>query len=284
MVTPRIDLHAHSSVSDGTEPPATLVTDAAAAGLTTVAITDHDTLDGWDEAFSVAEKAGIDVVPGMEMSCELDGVSVHLLVYWPDPRSTELLDELARIRQGRDGRLPTMLRQLDEVGVHLTEEQIADSAGTAVSLGRPHIADAMIKAGYVADRQEAFDRYLVEGRPGYVARYSTELPDAITLARRVGGVPVIAHPWGRLSRPVLTPEVLARCASDLGLAGVEARHQDHPAEAISELTGLAGELGLLVTGGSDWHGSGKVDHDLGVHTTDPEVLERLAAQARTSGD
>jgi 3',5'-nucleoside bisphosphate phosphatase len=277
-----IDLHAHSSVSDGTEPPAGLVAAAVASGLSAVAITDHDTLAGWPEAQEAAARTGIRLVPGLELSCTVGPVSVHLLAYWPDPADSALLDELSRIRDGRDSRLPAMLAGLAAAGVVLDEDQIAAAAGTAVSLGRPHIADAMVAAGYVADRQEAFDRYLREGKPGYVARYASELDDGIALVRSAGGVPVIAHPWGRTSRPVLTRERLSDLARR-GLAGLEAHHLDHDRAAEAELTRLAGDLGLLVTGGSDWHGTGKVGHPLGARTTEPRVLDELAAQARAPG-
>jgi 3',5'-nucleoside bisphosphate phosphatase len=276
-----IDLHAHSSVSDGTEPPAGLVEAAVAAGLSAVAITDHDTLAGWPEAEEAATRSGIRLIPGVELSCELDGVSVHMLVFWPDPENEILQAELTRIRAGRDGRLPAMLTGLASVGVVLSEAQVAVAAGDAVSLGRPHVADAMVTAGYVADRGEAFDRYLSEGKPGYVPRYSPDLTQAIDLARSAGGVPVLAHPWGRLSRPTLTRAVLSDLARS-GLAGLEAHHLDHDRAADAELTRLASDLGLVVTGGSDWHGSGKVGHALGVRTTEPRVLDEIVAQRGTT--
>jgi predicted metal-dependent phosphoesterase TrpH len=274
-----IDLHAHSSISDGTEPPAGLVAAAVAANLSAVAITDHDTLAGWPEARKAAARTGIRLIPGLELSCQVGPVSVHLLAYWLDPDDQVLQDELAKIRTGRGGRLPAMLAGLAAAGVDITEAQVATAAGTAVSLGRPHVADAMVTAGYVADRQEAFDRYLREGKPGYVSRYSPELRHAIALVRSAGGVPVIAHPWGRSSKPVLTRALLSDLARS-GLAGLEARHLDHDRAAEAELTKLAGDLGLLVTGGSDWHGVGKVDHPLGARTTDSRVLAELAGQAR----
>jgi 3',5'-nucleoside bisphosphate phosphatase len=277
-----IDLHAHSSVSDGTEPPTGLVAAAVAANLSAVAITDHDTLAGWPEAHDAAARARIRLVPGLELSCEVGPVSVHLLAYWPDPADGDLQDELTRIRAGRDGRLPALLAGLAAAGVHLDEDQIADAAGTAVSLGRPHVADAMVSAGYVADRQEAFDHYLREGKPGYVSRYAPDLHHGIALVRAAGGVPVIAHPWGRSSRPVLTKALLSDLARN-GLAGLETHHLDHDAAAEAELTRLAADLGLLATGGSDWHGTGKVDHPLGARTTEPRVLDALAAQARVAG-
>ena len=277
-----IDLHAHSSVSDGTEPPAGLVEAAVAAGLSAVAITDHDTLAGWPEALEAAARTGIRLVPGLELSCQVGPVSVHLLAYWPDPADEVLQDELSRIRAGRDGRLPAMLAGLAAIGVHIDENQVAEAAGPAVSLGRPHLADAMVAAGYVADRKEAFDRYLREGKPGYVSRYSPDLHHAIGLVRSAGGVPVIAHPWGRSSKPVLTRAVLSDLARS-GLAGLETHHLDHDGHAEAELTRLAADLGLLVTGGSDWHGVGKVDHPLGARTTEPRVLDALAAQARSAG-
>ena len=278
----RIDLHTHSNVSDGTEPPRELVRLAAAADLDVVAITDHDTVSGWDEAAVAALDFGIRVVPGLELSCTRGAASVHVLGYQLDPSRPGVAEELTAIRAGRTDRLPAMLAALARHGVALSTEQVWEAAGGADSLGRPHVADALIAAGYVADRREAFDLWLAEGRPAHIARYAPDVIDGIRLIRAAGGVAVIAHPWGRESRDTVTPDVLAAFA-DAGLAGIEAHHDDHDGPTEIALVALAAELGLVVTGGSDWHGSGKVGHDLGSRLTDPAAFDDLLSRLPTAG-
>ncbi len=271
----RIDLHTHSSVSDGTDTPAELVAAAAASGLDVVALTDHDTHDGLAEAGAAGESHGVRVVPGMELSTRYQGHSVHLLAYGADPDHPELSAELTKIRGGREGRLEPVLAKLRELEVPVTVEQVRAAAGDSPSLGRPHIADALIAAGHVRDRKEAFDRFLADGGPAHVSRYAIETPHGIELVRRAGGVAVLAHPWGRSTRPVLTADVLDQLVGDHGLDGLEVDHQDHPATARHELRSIADRLGILATGSSDYHGTGKVDHDLGCNTTPVEVLDEL---------
>ncbi len=271
----RIDLHTHSNVSDGTDTPAGLVTKAQAAGLDVVALTDHDTFAGLDEAADAAGRLGIVLVRGAELSCRAQGASVHLLGYAMDEQHPALTRELVEVRRGRTDRVGPVLAKLAKLGVHLTLDDIRVQVGGSPSAGRPHIADAMVAAGYVRDRREAFDRYLADGGPAHVNRYSIELGQGIDLVHAAGGRAVIAHPWGRSSRRVLPPDQLARLVADHGLDGIEVDHQDHPAPVRDELRALAVDLGLLITGSSDYHGDGKVDHDLGVNTTDPDVLEQL---------
>jgi len=272
----RIDLHTHSSVSDGTETPTQLVTDARTAGLDVVAITDHDSVAGWTEAAAAGHALGVWVVPGLELSCAVGPASVHVLGYLVEPSHPGFEDELVRIRAGRTGRLPAMLEALNRHGIPITEEHVWAAAGDADSLGRPHVADALIALGAVANRKEAFDLWLAEGRPAHISRYATDALDGIAMINAAGGVAVLAHPWGRESRAEMTPAKLAEFAAH-GLAGIEARHHDHSAADEAELTGLATELGVLVTGGSDWHGTGKVDHDLGSKLTDAEAFDALTA-------
>jgi predicted metal-dependent phosphoesterase TrpH len=210
----------------------------------------------------------------MELSCRYDEVGVHLLAYEIDPTFTPLAKQLERIIAGRTSRLPTMLAQLREVGVELTEDDVARAAGSASATGRPHVADAMVASGIVRDRSEAFSRYLAWGRPGYVRRYATELTQMIDLVRQAGGVSVIAHPWSRGSRRVLTVEVFGEL---VGLTGIEVDHRDHDPETRAHLRSIAAAVGLVVTGGSDYHGAGKLDHPLGGETTAPDQFERLLA-------
>ncbi len=202
----RIDLHTHSSVSDGTDTPAELVRKARAVGLDVVALTDHDTFDGLHEAAAEGERLGILLVRGMELSCSRRGDSVHVLAYGADPASPGLAAEMARVRDGRLGRLAGVLAKLAELGVPVSESDVMAQVGDSPSVGRPHIADALIKAGHVRDRQEAFDRFLADGGPAHVHRYTIEVDHGIDLVHEAGGLAVIAHPWGRGREYVLPLE------------------------------------------------------------------------------
>jgi 3',5'-nucleoside bisphosphate phosphatase len=277
----RIDLHTHSVISDGTDTPGELVRKARAVGLDVVGLTDHDTFDGLDEAVAEAERVGIHVVRGMELSCSRHGDSVHVLAYGADPASPGLAAEMARVRDGRLGRLTGVLAKLSELGVPVTEAEVMAQVGESPSVGRPHIADALIKAGHVRDRQEAFDRFLADGGPAHVHRYTIEVDRGIDLVHEAGGLAVIAHPWGRGREHVLPPSLLEALVRDHGLDGIEVDHQDHDAETRQRLHTLAANLGLLATGSSDYHGAGKLDHDLGCNTTDPEIFDEM--QRRLTG-
>jgi len=271
----RIDLHTHSAVSDGTDTPAELVEKARAVGLDVVALTDHDTFDGLDEAAATGEQVGIQFVRGMELSCSRHGSSVHVLAYGADPASTGLAAEMALVRDGRLGRLAGVLAKLAALGVSVSEAEVMAQVGTSPSLGRPHIADALIEAGHVRDRQEAFDRFLADGGPAHVHRYTIEVERGIDLVHEAGGVAVIAHPWGRGRERLLPASAIQALARDHGLDGIEVDHQDHDADIRRRLHTLADSLGLLATGSSDYHGTGKLDHDLGCNTTDPEVFDEI---------
>lgn len=274
----RIDLHTHSSASDGTDTPGDLVREAAAAGLDVVALTDHDAMSGWGEAQQAADEAGITLVPGLEISTRFRHRGVHLLGYLPDPTHPPLVSELDRILEGRTARTPAIVAALREHGVDISEDDVRRESGGSVAAGRPHVADALVRLGVVTDRTEAFATLLSPGQPGYVNRYASALEEMIPLVAAAGGVTVVAHPWGRGSRSVLDAEALAGL-KDIGLAGIEVDHQDHSAADRVELRALARDLDLVVTGSSDHHGLGKVDHDLGVNTTDPEQYERLLSLA-----
>ncbi|MCW2813473.1 MAG: error-prone polymerase [Nocardioides sp.] len=272
----RIDLHTHSVVSDGTQTPTELVQAAHDAGLDVLALTDHDTAAGWDEAARAAEATGLELVRGMELSTNHHGRGVHLLAYLPDPTHPGLAAELARVLEGRGSRGPAIIAALRRVGIELTAADIA-----AEVPGRPHVADALVRQGVVASREEAFATYLNPGRPAYVDRYATPLTTAIEQVGAAGGVSVIAHPWGRGRRDTLSPSELERLAG-LGLAGIEVDHQDHDTAARAELRGIAGDLGLVATGSSDHHGLGKVNHALGCNTTPVDAYERLLELAAAS--
>jgi predicted metal-dependent phosphoesterase TrpH len=276
----RIDLHTHSEVSDGTDTPEQLVALAAKAGLTTVALTDHDTFDGVAEAVAAGKAHRIEVLGGVEISTELNGISVHLLGYGADPGDSDLAAQLEDLRRSRTDRVPQMLQALAELGMPIDPAVLQAEIGESPSVGRPHIADAMIVQGYVKSRGEAFDGYLAVGGPAFVPRRHAELARAIDLIHQAGGVAVIAHPWSRQSWQVLDEPALARLASENHLDGIEVDHHDHAPETRAALRGIAQRTGLLATGSSDYHGAGKVDHDLGSNTTPPQVLAELLARIR----
>lgn len=274
----RIDLHTHSTASDGTVSPARLVALAAQVGLDVVAVTDHDSGAGWAEATAAALGAGVMVVPGMEISTRLRGAAVHLLAYLPDPTYPPLRSELEHILTAREGRLEAILCQLRAAGVDITTAEVRAQVGSAPAIGRPHIADVLIAKGVVADRAEAFDRWLSGGRPGHTVRYATPTDEMVRLVTQSGGATVIAHPWGRGSRRVMTAETLAELMA-VGLTGIEVDHQDHGETDRAQLREIARDLDLVVTGSSDFHGIGKVDHELGCNVTDADEFSRLLAAA-----
>lgn len=274
----RIDLHCHSTASDGTRPPAEVMRRARAAGLDVVALTDHDTLAGQDEARR-ALPPGLTLVPGLELSCHLRGHSVHLLAYLVDPGHAGLSAECEAIRTDRVRRARAMVRRLRELGVPVTWEQVAALASGSV--GRPHIARAMVAAGAISRPQEAFTRdWLAPGGRAYVERYALPPERAIGLVRDAGGVAVLAHP-GLPARGWVIPDEAITALAAAGLAGLEADHPDHDEGERDRLRALAARLGLAVTGGSDDHGSLTGDR-LGCATTTPQVYQRLLAEAAAS--
>ena len=280
----RIDLHTHSRASDGTQSPAEVMRAAANAGLDVVALTDHDTAQGWAEAADAAGETGIELVTGIEISTRYEHAGVHLLAYLPDADDPALLHALDRVLEGRNSRVPAILDKLRAVGVDLTEDDVRRVSTGTPATGRPHVADALVAAGVVVDRAEAFERYLSPGRPGYATRYAADLEDMLPLVVAAAGVPVIAHPWARTAGTVLTEAAFASL-QELGLAGIEVDHQGHSEALRARLRAIAGNLGLVVTGSSDYHGTGKVDHELGCNTTDPAEYARiveLAAKARAA--
>lgn len=270
----RIDLHTHSNRSDGTDSPTELIENAKAAGLDVVALTDHDCTEGWDEATAAADRVGIELVKGIEISCRLGGRSIHLLGYDFDPANVPLVEELRRVIEGRNSRLPETLARLQGLGIEIETTDVAQWSGNAAAMGRPHVADALIGLKVVANRDEAFDRFLMPGRPAYVDRYAADLYQAIALVRAAGGVTVIAHPWSRGSNRVLTASTFPTL-KDAGLIGIEVDHNDHDPEARASLRQIARELDFVQTGSSDYHGTGKVNFDLGCNTTPRDQYELL---------
>ncbi len=277
----RIDLHTHSLASDGTLSPAGVMRAASTAGLDVVALTDHDTAQGWPEAIAEAASLGIELVTGIEVSTRFEHAGVHLLAYLPDADDPALGLALDRVLAGRNARVPAILSRLREAGVDLTEDDVRRVAVGTPATGRPHVADALVAQGVVADRAEAFERYLNPGRPGFATRSAEDLEVMVPTVVAAGGVPVIAHPWARTAGNVLTEAAFARL-KELGLAGIEVDHQGHASWMRAELRGIARNLGLVVTGSSDYHGAGKVDHELGCNTTDPDEYARILELASTA--
>jgi len=273
-----IDLHTHSTASDGTLTPAELVAAAAAAGLDVVAITDHDTTAGWAPA-AEARPAALTLVPGAELSCRWydaePSIALHLLAYLFDPNEPVLADELAAMRRDREQRAERMVDLLRADGIDVTWDEILQYAGGG-SVGRPHLAQALIRRGLVGSVTEAFAPDLL-GRRYRLPKRDLDVFAAIELVRVAGGVTVFAHPKAAKRGRVVSDEVIVAMAR-AGLFGLEADHEDHSPAERAHVRALAADLGLVATGSSDFHGRNKTVQ-LGAHTTDPDVLERIVAAA-----
>ncbi len=280
-----IDLHAHSTASDGTDRPAALVAAAREAGLGVVALTDHDTTVGWAAAIA-ALPAGLTLVPGLELSCRWvppNGdrpTMLHVLGYLVDPGHPGLAAALAGLRDSRLGRAERITRRLAADGVPVTWERVAELADGA-SVGRPHVAQALLEAGVVGSVDEAFDTYLNHRSPYHEPKDDLDVLTGVRLVTEAGGVAVFAHPLARRRGRVVGDDVVAAMAG-AGLAGLEVDHPDHDEADRAHLRGLAADLGLLVTGSSDYHGTNKpVRLGAGGHT-DPAAYEALVARATGS--
>ncbi|WBO64021.1 PHP domain-containing protein [Streptomyces camelliae] len=272
----RIDLHCHSTASDGTDTPAELVRNAAAAGLDVVALTDHDTTRGYGEAIA-ALPAGLTLVTGAELSCRIDGISMHMLAYLFDPEEPALLAERELVRDDRVPRAKGMVAKLNALGVPVTWEQVERIAAGG-SVGRPHVATALVELGVVPTVSDAFtEEWLADGGRAFVEKHETDPFEAIRLVKGAGGVCVFAHP-AAAKRGRTVPEFRIAEMAEAGLDGIEVDHMDHDADARDRLRGLAKDLDLLVTGSSDYHGSRKTV-SLGAYTTDPEVYGEITRRA-----
>lgn len=271
-----VDLHAHSTASDGSDPPGDLVRRAARIGLSAVALTDHDTQEGITEAEEAATATGIELVPGVELS--LDHPGMHLLVLFLQPGAGPLQDRLAELQEGRDERNARIVHALRDLGMDITLEEVEEEASGG-SVGRPHVAAVMVTKGYVPDIPTAFDRYLAAGRPAYQPRPRLSPTVAIELALRSGGVPVLAHPHTlRLTGHELD-SLLARLAA-AGLVGLECLYGAYTPEERAELVAKARRHRLEVSGGSDYHGTYKEGLQLGVGSGDLEVPDAVLESLR----
>jgi hypothetical protein len=272
-----IDLHTHTNRSDGTFAPAELVRRAAEMGLDVLAVTDHDTTAGLDEAAAAGAETGIDVVPGVELSAELDGTSVHVLCYWMDADHPGLQAELGRLRDERFRRGELMVEKLQGLGLPVSFERVREIAGGG-NIVRPHVARAMVEAGVVATEKEAFDDWIGDGKPAHVPKHALHPVAATSLILEAGGVCVLAHPgmWGDQTS---VPEDLIRQMAGAGMTGLEVDHTEHTVEQREHYRALAGELGLIATGGSDCHGERYEPIRLGNSVCDPAAFARLRERA-----
>jgi predicted metal-dependent phosphoesterase TrpH len=273
------DLHTHSTVSDGTEAPAVLMAQAAAAGLWGIALTDHDSTSGWAEAAAAVPATGVALIPGMELSTREGFMSVHMLAYLIDPSDERLLAETTRIRESRVTRAEEIVRRIGR-DYDLSWDDVLAQTVEGTTIGRPHIADALVARGHVSTRSAAFAGIL-HPRAGYAQpHYAPDPLTGVRLIRAAGGVPVLAHPGTRGAERVIPPDRLARL-TEAGLFGLEVDHPENRADAKPRLRALAEQYGLEVTGSSDYHGSGKPNR-LAECTTSSAVVERLVAEGRGS--
>ena len=274
----RIDLHTHSSVSDGTNSPAELLATARGVGLDVVALTDHDTTAGWSVA-EAARPAGLTVVPGMELSCrwfpdDQPPISAHLLAYLFDPSHPGFAAERARLRDERLERGERIVAALADAGYGVSWERIMQKSDGGV-VGRPHIARALVEVGAADSVDHAFATLLHHRSPYYVAKVDTDVREGIALVRAAGGVPVFAHGLAT-KRGRIVGDAAIVAMVEAGLLGVEVDHPDHSPDERAHLRGLAEDLGLITTGSSDYHGTNKAT-PIGACTTDPDQLEAILA-------
>jgi len=270
------DLHLHSDCSDGTEPPAEVVRRARAAELGTIALTDHDTVAGWDEAARAARAAGIMLLPGAEVSAKHRGMSVHVLAYLFDPDHAALSRTMTRVRGDRIGRAERITRNLAR-DLPVTWEDVLAQCADDATIGRPHIADALVARGIVASREEAFAGPLHPASPYYVSHAAPTPVEVVEEVGRAGGVSIIAHPAGRGA----LPDGEIRSLIDAGLGGFELGHRENTPVGTARLQRYVDEHDLIVTGSSDYHGAGKPNR-LGENTTDPAMVERIIRAATGS--
>ena len=270
-----VDLHMHSTASDGSRAPADVVRAAKKASLAAIALTDHDSVAGLDEARAAGETLGVRVVNGVELSAVEGDTETHLLGL--HLRDTDILARgLAELREMRDRRARTIVERLNALGIPLAFEDVRAQAGTGV-VGRPHVARAMIAEGWATDARDAFDRYLGAGRPAYVAKEQLSMRDAIAMIHAAGGLAVLAHPGAGGTRERI------EALRTLGLDGIEVKHPSHSSADTTRLRGLCEQFGLVMSGGSDWHGAADGPRTIGMMQVPAEWLARQDAQVAALG-
>ncbi|MFZ5631819.1 MAG: PHP domain-containing protein [Bacillota bacterium] len=272
------DLHVHTTASDGTDSPEEVVVRAVSAGLGALAIADHDTLDGILPAMEEGQRRGLEVLPAIELGTEFNGQEIHLLGYLIDVACTDFQAELAYFRRTRRERVTRMIGRLNKLGFPITLERVLEIAGPG-SVGRPHIARAMVETGRVQSVEEAFNFYIGEGKPGFMPRFKYTPARAVRLVRLAGGVAVLAHPG------LAQADDLIQSLIPEGLQGVEVYHPGHTPEAIEHYRRLCEQYGLVATGGSDYHGAESQKHNrLGACTVPCRVVEQIKALAGINND
>ena len=272
-----IDLHTHSTASDGTDTPAELINKALSQGITTLALTDHDSIDGWGEALR-ANRAPLSLVLGAEVSTiTTDGISVHILGLLFDGENIQMQTMLNETRDQRIPRMRKMVELLNADGIKVSMEDVMRAAPVGATVGRPHLADALVDLGIIKSRDEAFAELLSNGSKYYVENIAPTPEEAIALIRKAGGVAVIAHPFASRRGQILTPKSFSELVA-AGLNGIEVNHRDQDSSEQQSLDSIARELDLVVTGSSDYHGTGKLN-SLGENVTHPAQWERLEAMA-----
>lgn len=244
-----IDLHIHTNASDGTLTPSQVVTEACRAGLAVISITDHDTTAGLEEAVEASRKAGIEFVPGVEISATHPIAEAHILGYWVDFKSQALARFLSSPLSTRTARIAEICRKLDDLGMPVDPDEVFREAADAEAVGRPHVARIMLRKGYVKNMDEAFDRFLGEGKPAHVKRFKNTTADTIRMIHACGGISVVAHPG------LIRDGALLDALIEEGVMGIEVYCHEHKKTQISLFARLARERGLLITGGSDYHGA-----------------------------
>ncbi|MEY4163675.1 MAG: hypothetical protein RLZZ79_627 [Actinomycetota bacterium] len=277
-----IDLHTHSNASDGTDSPAQLIDKAISRGIEVLALTDHDTVTGWREAESalLAHPSGsaLQLVLGAEISCQdEDGVSIHMLGLLFDREYQPLAAELEKTRENRETRMNRIIERLNEAGIEISLAEVNAQKRDDATLGRPHLADALVAKGHVSSREEAFSTFLHNRSRFYINHYSPSPQDAIKLIKAAGGVAVIAHPLATSRGRTMKVELLEDLIK-AGLDGIEVDHRDHSEDERAQLMRIAIEHELIVTGSSDYHGTGKMNQ-LAEFTTHPGQWERLESKA-----
>lgn len=285
MANGYIDLHTHSTISDGTVSPTDVVRLAQVKNLRALALTDHDTIGGLEEAVEAAKNVpDFELIPGIEISAEYAEGTIHMLGFYIDRHDPTLLKRLEVLQKAREDRNPKIIRKLQELGLEITEDEVAKIAGTGV-VGRPHIATALVNRGYVKNVKQAFDKYLKKNGKAYVDKERFSQHDSIEMIHNAGGVAVLAHPkyvqGGRLDNV----EALIRSLADKGLDGLEVYYGSHNKKEVKWFKELADKYGLIATGGSDFHGSSKPDIEVGTgmgnlkipYEIVPKLKEKVAA-------
>lgn len=277
MMTAMIDLHTHTNVSDGTDSPSQLINKAHAQGLKVIALTDHDSTAGWEEAV-LALRPGMDLVLGSEISCQAEGgFSVHMLGLLFDGENQELQSSMSKVRDNRVGRMERIIARLNSAGISITMADVQAELKDGATLGRPHLADALIKKGIAKSRDEVFAELLHNNSKFYIPHYSPSPNDVIKMIKAAGGVAVIAHPFASLRGRTIDESAFSEMV-EVGLDGIEVFHRDHSPEQQELLLRIAREFDLVATGSSDYHGEGKLN-TLAEFTTSSESWEKLESRA-----